>query len=165
MENYGTAEKPYMKFKGGTTYVMPNCGDLDRNEVASIVAQVRPFITTTMSETNGGSEEYIISEEVVSHSDDLGLEAWETVTEFNLIGGKVNFMKVTDNREDGWMKKSILEKTETWTGTTRCGTKRAKYKAEFLMNDGDFVLEKDLREWFDINDPEPKVELPRDITF
>ena len=25
--------------------------------------------------------------------------------------------------------------------------------------------EKDLREWFDINDPEPKVELPRDITF
>ena len=164
LENYGDEKDPYMKFKGGTTYVMPNCGDLDRNEVASIVAQVRPFITTTMAETHGGSEEYIISQEVVPHSDDLGLEAWETVTEFNLIGGKVNFMKVTDNREDGWMKKSILEKTETWTGTAR-GTKRANYKAEFLMNDGDFVLEKDLKEWFEVNDPEPKVELPRDITF
>jgi len=62
------------------------------------------------------------------------------------------------------MKKSILEKTETWTGIA-LGTKRANYKAEFLMNDGDFVLEKDLKEWFEVNDPEPKVELPRDITF
>ena len=44
-------------------------------------------------------------------------------------------------------------------------TKRANYKAEFLMEDGDLVLEKDLKEWFDINDPEPEVELPRNITF
>ena len=33
------------------------------------------------------------------------------------------------------------------------------------MEDGDFVLEKDLKEWFDVNDPEPEVELPRDLTF
>ena len=163
LENYGDEKDPYMKFKGGTTYVMPNCGDLDRNEVASIVAQVRPFITTTMAETHGGSEEYIISTEVVPHSEKV-CEDWETVTEFNLLGGKVNFMKVTDNREDGWMKKSILEKTETWTGIA-LGTKRANYKAEFLMNDGDFVLEKDLKEWFEANDPDPKPELPRNITF
>ena len=163
LENYGDEKDPYMKFKGGTTYVMPNCGEPSKNELATIVARVRPFITTTMAETHGGSEEYIINVEVVPHSQKV-CNDWETVTEFNLIGGKVNFMKVTDNREDGWMKKSILEKTETWTGIA-LGTKRANYKAEFLMNDGDFVLEKDLKEWFEANDPDPKPELPRNITF
>ena len=158
LENYGDSDKPYMKYKGGTTYVLPNCGDLNKNEVATIVAQVRPFITTTLDETNGGCEEYIIHTDVVPHSEKV-CEDWETVTEFNLIGGQVNFMKVTDNREDGWMKKSILEKTETWTGIA-LGTKRANYKAEFLMEDGDFVLEKDLKAWFEANKPEPEVVLP-----
>ena len=158
LENYGDSDKPYMKYKGGTTYVLPNCGDLNKNEVATIVAQVRPFITTTLDETNGGCEEYIIHTDVVPHSEKV-CEDWETVTEFNLIGGQVNFMKVTDNREDGWMKKSILEKTETWTGIA-LGTKRANYKAEFLMEDGDFVLEKDLKAWFEANEPEPEVVLP-----
>ena len=158
LENYGDEKDPYMKFKGGDTYVMPNCGEPSKNELATIVAKVRPFITTTMAETHGGSEEYIISTEVVPHSQKV-CEDWETVTEFNLLGGKVNFMKVTDNREDGWMKKSILEKTETWTGIA-LGTKRANYKAEFLMEDGEFVLEEDLRAWFEANEPEPKVVLP-----
>ena len=35
LENYGTKENPYMKFKGGNTYVMNNCGDLNENEIAS----------------------------------------------------------------------------------------------------------------------------------
>ena len=60
MENYGDLESPYMKFKGGNTFVMFNCGDLTENEIATITAQVRPYITTTLLESNGGCEEYII---------------------------------------------------------------------------------------------------------
>ena len=161
MENYGDAESPYMKFKGGSTYVMFNCGDLTENEIASITAQVRPYITTTMLETNGGSEEYIIGRaEMIDHNQPHA-ESWETTTQFNITpSGQVNFMKVTDNRdEDGWMKKEILEKTESWVGDMS-DTKRGNYKAEFLMEDGDIVLEKDLREWFELNSPEPEVVLP-----
>ena len=162
MENYGCAKDPYMKFKGGNTYELPNCGDLNENEIATIVAQVRPYITTTLIESNGGCEEYIVDFKVVNHSTKT-VEDWETVTEFNLIGGSVNFMKVTDNREDGWMKKEILERTETWTGNMS-DTKRANYKSEYLMEDGDIVNQQELGEWFEINAP-IESEITREIVF
>lgn len=162
MENYGDMSDPYMKFKGGNTYELPNCGDLNENEVATIVAQVRPYITTTLLESNGGCEEYIVDFKVVNHTTKT-VEDWETVTEFNLIGGSVNFMKVTDNREDGWMKKEILEQTETWTGDMS-DTKRANYKSEYLMEDGDFVSQKELGEWFENNAP-VESEITREIVF
>ena len=162
MENYGDLESPYMKFKGGNTYELPNCGDLNENEVATIVAQVRPYITTTLLESNGGCEEYIVDFKVVSHSTKT-VEDWETVTDFTLIGGSVNFMKVTDNREDGWMKKEILERTETWTGDMS-DTKRGDYKSEYLMEDGDIISHKELGEWFELNAP-VESEITREITF
>lgn len=162
MENYGDMNDPYMKFKGGNTYELPNCGDLNENEVATIVAQVRPYITTTLIESNGGCEEYIVDFKVVNHTTKT-VEDWETVTEFNLIGGSVNFMKVTDNREDGWMKKEILERTETWTGDMS-DTKRANYKSEYLMEDGDIVNQQELGEWFEINAP-IESEITREIVF
>ena len=164
MENYGCAKDPYMKFKGGNTYELPNCGDLNENEIATIVAQVRPYITTTLIESNGGCEEYIIDFKVVSHSTKT-VEDWETITEFcfDQFTGDVNFMKVTDNREDGWMKKEILERTETWTGDMS-DTKRANYKSEYLMEDGDIVNQKELGEWFEINAP-IESEITREIIF
>jgi hypothetical protein len=150
MENYGCAKDPYMKFKGGNTFVLPNCGELDSNEIATIVAKVRPFITTTMAESNGGCEEYIIDSTVVPHSEKV-CEDWETITEFcfDQFSGDVNFMKVSDNREDGWMRDEILEQTETWTGDMSATVKRADYKSEYLMEDGDFALgQQGLKEWF-----------------
>lgn len=164
LENYGTKENPYMKFKGGNTYELPNCGDLNENEIATIVAQVRPYITTTLIESNGGCEEYIIDFKVVSHSTKT-VEDWETITEFcfDQFTGDVNFMKVTDNREDGWMKKEILERTETWTGDMS-DTKRANYKDEYLMEDGDIVSQKELGEWIELNAP-VESEITREIIF
>ena len=49
----------YMKFKGGSTYVMPNCGDLNQNQIATIVAQVKPFICMDFEKSNGGCDEYM----------------------------------------------------------------------------------------------------------
>lgn len=165
MENYGDRDNPYMKFKGGTTYVMPNCGDLNENEVATIIARVRPFITTTLEESNGGSEEYIIDFDVVKKSD-IHVPTWETITEFcfDRFTGDVNFMKVTDNREDGWMKKEILERTETWTGDMSTDSKRKDYYDEYLMEDGDIVSQKKLGEWFEVNAP-VESKITREIVF
>ena len=164
MENYGDQESPYMKFKGGNTYELPNCGDLNENEIATIVAQVRPYITTTLIESNGGCEEYIVDFKVVSHSTKT-VEDWETITEFcfDQFTGDVNFMKVTDITEDGWMKKEILERTETWTGDMS-DTKRANYKDEYLMEDGDIVSQKELGEWIELNAP-VESEITREIIF
>ena len=143
LENYGDKENPYMKFKGGSTYVMPNCGDLNENQIATIVAQVKPFICLDFEKSNGGCDEYITDVAVVSLGKKV-CDDWDTVTNFWLTDGQVGFMKVTDNREHGWMKAGILEKTESWFND------RENYKAEFLMEDGEFVIgENGLKEWFD----------------
>ena len=150
MENYGD-EKPYMKFKGGNTYIMENCGSLNDNETATIVAQVRPYITTDLIRSNGGSEEYVTEFKVVGQRIKV-CDDWESPTTFHIVGDKVNFMKVTDNREDGWMRKEILEKTETWTHD-QMGVSRVDYKASYLMEDGDICdTEAELKEWFEIKE-------------
>lgn len=152
LENYGSTEEPYMKFKGGSTYVLPNCGDISSNQVATLTAQVKPHITCDLYTTNGGSEEYITSVTVEKQSAKV-CEDWESVTEFSLMNpGKISFMKVTDNREDGWMRSEILEKVETWVGDLSSKSGRSEYKAEFLMSDGDFVVgNEELNEWFEDN--------------
>lgn len=147
MENYGDKVNPYLKFKGGTTYVMYNVGTLNENEIATHVARVRPFITTDLEKSNGGSEEFIIDSKVMNHADEHCAD-FETATEFFFRGTEVHFMKVTDNRVDGWMRNEILEQTETWVGLPTCG--RGDYTSEYLMEDGDFVYgQKGLKEWFD----------------
>ena len=165
MENYGDRLDPYMKFKGGNTFVLPNCGDLNENEVATIVARVRPFICTTFEESNGGCEEYVIDFKVMDRSEKV-VEDWESVTEFNLLNedGSINFMKVTDYREYGLMKKEILERTETWTGDMSTVSKRKDYYEEYLMEDGDIVDRKGLSEWLEANAP-VESEITREIVF
>jgi hypothetical protein len=152
MENYAAhnefynpaIDAPHWKMKGGSTYVLPNCGDAD---VDAVVEAVSPFITCD----NDYAMEYIIDAEVVPHSE-KACEDWETVTEFTLLSGEPTFMKVTDNRENGWMKSEILEKVETWTGCLESDSGRKDYKAEFLMEDGDFCVgSHELKAWFELN--------------
>ena len=91
----------------------------------------------------------------------MHVPTWESVTEFNFIDG-VNFMRVTDNREDGWRRKEILEVTEAWSGDLESDTKRKDYTIEFLMEDGDFVYGNDgLKEWFVMAKINDDVVLPK----
>ena len=135
------------------------CGDLDHNDndLATIVAQVRPYITTTMADSNGGCEEYITTSAVVKHVDEAW-DKWETPIQFSINGTDVNFIKVLDNQsEAGYLRKSIHTRTETWVND------RQDYKVEYLMMDGEYCNEKELRVWLDVNDPEPEVKLPEAI--
>ena len=147
LENYGDSENPYMKFKGGSTYVLTNCGDLDKNEIATTVARVKPYITTDLQKSNGGSESYIIDVKVVPLSEKIVAD-WDSATEFTFDGNNVNFIKIEDNRgEFSFMKEEILEVTITKTND------RENYKEEFLMEDGDSVIgQEGLREWFEIKE-------------
>lgn len=153
MENYGDSLNPYMKFKGGSTYLVKTSNDsINENEVATIVAQVRPLIQMTMADTNGGCEEYIIDFQLYDTIGEACIPEWETITELWFDdkpgGGSWKVIKVTDNRDHGWMRKEILEKTETWS----CGPaqERNDYSVSFLLEDGDIVDSNDeLKEWLD----------------
>lgn len=151
MENYGDKVNPYLKFKGGSTYVMFNVGTLNENEIATHVARIRPFITTDLEKSNGGSEEFIIDSKVMNHADEHCAD-FETATQFYFKGTEVHFMKVTDNRVDGWMRKEILEQTENWVGVPKGPidqSGRGSYKSEYLMEDGDIVNgQNGLKDWF-----------------
>ena len=151
MENYGTNLNPYMKFKGGHSYLIHTLNpDISENEIATIVAQVRPLITCSMLDTNGGCEEYINDYKLLANWKH-GVEDYDNPTELWFDdkpgGGEWKAMCVTDNRDFMGLKMQILERTETWT----CGPaqQRNDYKTSFLMEDGDIVDGQDgLAEWF-----------------
>ena len=152
LENYGSRSNPYMKFKGGNTYVYKTSNELDQNQIATIVAQFKPSLMDLES-SNGGCEEFILSAKVVPLSEKV-CEDWESEIEFSFdtstLYPTINFITIVDDREDGWMRKEILEKTETWSFVPGQGNgSRAYYKAEFLMEDGDSVIDDEgLKEWF-----------------
>ena len=147
-ENYaypdwdGKGECPQAwKFKGGSTYVINSFKDF--NKVTEVMKQLDALI----SFGNEGFEEYILSWEIVPQARKV-CEDWETVTQLWLNPvGKWEALKITDNREDGYMRREILEKTESWIMATN--NERVQYKAEYLMEDGDFAINDDgLKEWF-----------------
>lgn len=142
---HGVSE-PYWKFKGGTSYVVPNFTGTN-GEATALVSRLSHLIEYS----NPASEEYIIESEVVSNLD-KHVPEWDTITEiFENEPGLFQTMRVTDNREDGWMRKEILEKTEAWT--MGLGGEREDYVCSFLMEDGDIVFGQDeLREWFEANE-------------
>ena len=151
-ENYaypdwdGKGECPQAwKFKGGDTYVINSFKDFDK--VTEVMKQLDALITVD----NDGFKEYILSWEIVPQSKKV-CEDWETVTQLWLNPvGKWEALKITDNREDGWMRKEILEKTESWVMAPE--NERLQYKVEFLMEDGDYALgDKGLKEWIGTRD-------------
>ena len=148
-ENYaypdwdGKGECPQAwKFKGGSTYVINSFKDF--NKVTEVMKQLDALI----SFGNEGFEEYILSWEIVPQARKV-CEDWETVTQLWLNPvGKWEALKITDNREDGYMRREILEKTESWTMAPE--NERLQYKAEYLMEDGDYAInDEGLKEWFD----------------
>ena len=151
-ENYAAHNEDFVpgvsedhwKFKGGCTYVLPNFKDL--SNVQDVVSKLEEYITYS----NYGSEEYILTWNVVPQSEKV-VEDWDTFTQIFMNGDKVTALRVTDNREDGWMRSEILEKTESWTMLPN--NERGDYSATFLMDDGDIVQgEKGLGEWIGTRD-------------
>lgn len=131
----------YWKFKGGTTYVVPNFTD------SVNITEVMKTLTTLITYGNSGSEEYIIDYNIVDNSEKV-CESWETPTQIFFNTDNVTALKVTDNREDGYMKSEILEKTEAWTMLP--DSNRSDYSVSFLMQDGDICdSESNLKNWFD----------------
>jgi len=141
--NHGV-DQPYWKFKGGSTYVVPNFTDFAN--IQDVVAKLTDLITYK----NEASEEYILDWEIVNQSKKV-CEDWETPVQISQIGDSFVALKVTDNRDEyGYMRSEILEKTESWTMLP--DSESEDYSSSFLMKDGDIVDYDGLKEWFKINE-------------
>lgn len=143
-ENYGTPNDPYWKFKGGEDYlVYANDGE----ETVDVVNFLKPFLsvsTEMQKEYILGFEDITVDNPVANH-----INEWDTITEVYPGGnsdGSVKAIRNIDNRNDGWMRKEILEKTEAWTMLE--GQERKNYSATYLMEDGDILTEQELIKFF-----------------
>lgn len=153
-ENYAAHNEDFVpgvsedhwKFKGGTTYVVPNFKDF--SSVQEVVANLEKLICYS----NPASEEYILSWDVVPHAEKV-CEDWESPVQISIesFSGKTTALRVIDNRVDGWMRKEILEQVESWTMMNE--SERKDYRTTFLMDDGDIVEgQAGLREWIGSRD-------------
>ena len=116
-ENYGAhnwdgeGECPqYWKFKGGSTYVVPNLTP----EQATRVREVGlPTLTALIEERSDSYEEYILDWSV--RDDDAEVcEPWETPFELSWEQGCWVARRVIHNGEYGYMRQDIGSKTEQY---------------------------------------------------
>lgn len=132
-ENYGDAEKPHWKFKGGATFVVENLTPAQcRTAIESGCPTLRGLI-----ETSGhGSCEYVVDINVLDDADAVG-EPWATVTKLSYENGRWIACEVEENGEYGYMRREILRRRAAWVMLS--GGERAEYKCEYELHDGKMV--------------------------
>ncbi len=130
-ENYGDANKPYWKFKGGDTYVVPN---LTAPQAAKVVEQGIPTLTNLIESRNPMFEEYILGFNVVE-DDAVVCEPWETPFELFWEQNRwVARRTVRNDNEYGYMRRGIAAKIEQYT--MHMGGERANYSVVYELQDG-----------------------------
>ena len=129
-ENYGDASKPYWKFKGGDTYVVPN---LSVEQVMKIKEQGVPTLTTLIESRNEGFEEYVVDWSI-QDDDAVVCEEWETPFELFWEQGRWVARRTTENGEYGYMRQEIAAKTEQYD--MLMGGGRENYTVSYVMRNG-----------------------------
>jgi hypothetical protein len=129
-ENYGDANKPYWKFKGGNTYVVPN---LTVAQTLKIKDQGIPTLTALLEERSQGFEEYVIDWSI-QDDDAVVCEDWESPTELFWEANQWVARWVTANGEYGYMRREVASKVEEYA--LLMGGGRKNYKVSFILQDG-----------------------------
>lgn len=128
-ENYGTADKPYWKFKGGETYIVPN---LTVDHAAKISKTGIPTLLSLIEDRNDSFEEYVqnwamLDDDVVTHED------YESPNILKYVDGKWVCTVVQEGRDYGFHE-SIVSCTKTYT--MGVGGQRQDYNAVYTLVDG-----------------------------
>ena len=129
-ENYGDADAPYWKNKGGSTYVVEN---LTQPQVTKIKEHGLPTLTALIEYTNKFSTEYIIGHHVVPDSASI-CEEWESPIKLVWTNNRWSATRVTENDEFSFLRKEIDRKIETWD--MMMNGERENYDCTYVMCDG-----------------------------
>lgn len=140
-ENYGSAEKPYWKCKGGNTFVVPN---LTAEQAARVQEVGIPTLTALISSSNPMFEEYVIDFSVVEDSV-VVCEPWETP--FNLFweAGRWVARRTVENGEYGYMNRMVERKLEEYDMLMGGGIEN--YTVTYVMRNGDVVNSQQVSEY------------------
>jgi len=125
-ENYGSAQTPHWKFKGGETYVVEN---LTQVQVEDAVKSGCPDLSKLLTRMNSMSEEYVIDIGAVEN-DKVVCDPWEAPIKL-VYAGQWKAVQVIENDEYSCMNKAIKRKTITWV----LGDDNS-YEVKYEMQDG-----------------------------
>jgi len=128
-ENYGTADKPYWKFKGGDTYIVPN---LTADHAVKIGKTGIPTLISLIESRNPMFEEYVqnwamLDDDVATHED------WEAPYVLSYTKGKWVCTQVQKGNDWGFHE-SIVSCTKTYT--MAAGGDKQDYDAVYTLVDG-----------------------------
>lgn len=140
-ENYGSASEPYWKFKGGSTFVVP---DLTPAQAQRVQEYGIPTLTALINTRNDMFEEYVVGYDVVEN-DVKVCDPWETPFELRWIGGRWVATRTVENGEYGYMRQEVLRKTEEYDMLMNGG--QENYRAVYTMRNGDMVTHKEMSDY------------------
>lgn len=109
-ENYGDANKPYWKFKGGETYIVEN---LNPNQAERILRDGIPTLKALIEFKNPMAEECVTDYRIVE--DDLVVcESWETPV---VLSWKNNtwVARTVMTGDEAMLRKPVISKITKWT--------------------------------------------------
>ena len=132
-ENYGSAEQPYWKFKGGDTYVVPN---LSVEQTLKVKDHGIPTLKALIETRYEGFEEYVIDWSILD-DDAVVCDPWETPFNLYWEAGRWVSRRTVENGEYGYMRAEVASKTEQYD--MLMGGGRENYSAVYTMRNGDVV--------------------------
>jgi len=140
-ENYGDANKPYWKFKGGDTYVVP---DLTVEQTIKVKENGIPTLKALIETRSDMFEEYVVDWAILDN-DAVVCEAWETPFELRWIGGRWVANRTVENGEYGYMNQRVDLRTEEYDMLMAGG--RENYRVVYTMRNGDVVTGEEVNEY------------------
>jgi len=140
-ENYGDANKPYWKFKGGDTYVVP---DLSVEQTLKVKEYGIPTLRALIETRTQGFEEYVVDWSILD-DDATVSEPWETPYNLYWEQGRWVARRIVENGEYGYMRAEVASKAEEYVMLMSGG--RESYEAIYTMRNGDVVNDKDVNEY------------------
>jgi hypothetical protein len=140
-ENYGDANKPYWKFKGGDTYVVP---DLTVEQTIKVKENGIPTLKALIETRSDMFEEYVVDWAILDN-DAVVCEAWETPYELRWIGGRWVANRTVENGEYGYMNQRVERRTEEYDMLMAGG--RENYRVVYTMRNGDVVTGEEVNEY------------------
>lgn len=135
-ENYGDSDKPYWKFKGGETYVVPN---LTVEQVLKIKDRGIPTLTALIESNNPMFEEYVQNWAFLD-DDVVVCEDWESPYMLSWENNTWVCRQVQLN--DGSFRRPVVSKVIKYT--MAMGGERTDYECSYEVEDGRIIPYTDI---------------------
>lgn len=135
-ENYGSTDKPFWKFKGGDTYIVPN---LTPAQAERVLSDGIPTLKALIEYKNDMSEEYITDYRIVE-DDAVVCEDWESPYILSWENNTWVCRQVQAN--DGSFRKPVVSKVTKYT--LNMGGDKSDLEVSYVVESGSVISHKDI---------------------